>query len=146
MSTRASMKKHHKLLVGTKGFSWWLPWHAPQKAPFTQPGTCYSRKLGWLGCRVYQEKAWHIPLSGELGPDGSVGGWECSPISASPAASDARRSMAPPSSETRPLLPKEDHRRGEAVAEGGMLDGVLDPLSSSLQCNASLSKGAEFQK
>lgn len=72
-------------------------------------------------------------MSGELVPDGFAGRWECSPASARPAASDARRSMPPPSSETRPLLPKEDHLRGEAVAEGGMLDGVLDPLSSSLQ-------------
>lgn len=30
--------------------------------------------------------------------------------------------------------PKEDHLRGEAAAEGSMLEGVLDPLSASLQC------------
>lgn len=58
-----------------------------------------------------------------------------------PAASEARRSMAPPSSERRPLLPKEDQRRGEAAAEGGMLDGVLDPLSNSLQRLQSINSG-----
>ena len=39
----------------------------------------------------------------------------------------------------RPLVPKEDHRRGEAPAEGAMLEGVLDPLSISLQCPTVLS-------
>ncbi len=81
-----------------------------------------------------------LPSSGELSPEVWADARACEPTSAIPAASEARRSSLPPSSEMRAaLVPKEDHLRGEAPAEGTMLEGVLDPLSMSLQhtqCNS----------
>lgn len=75
-----------------------------------------------------------LPSLGELSPEVWADVRICEPTSAIPAASEARRSNLPPSSEMRAaLVPKEDHLRGEAPAEGTMLEGVLDPLSISLQ-------------
>ena len=74
-----------------------------------------------------------IPVSGEVEPEASAGAWAWEPAS-SVAASEARLSMAPPSSERRVArVPNEDQRRGEAAAEAAMLEGVLEPLSVSLQ-------------
>lgn len=82
---------------------------------------------------VKEEEVGTIPGSGEQEPDDWCRAWP-----ARLAASEGRRMwpeavMHCGSSRMQDgCCPKEDHLRGEAAAEGNVLEGVLDPLSASL--------------